>query len=476
MPCARCRLCGSISRLANVKPTHQPQFIRGTDGEPSFLRRCAAAILCLSLPILPAVAQSVLSSPPQTPATPTAVQDQQNSNPMQVFAPLQELLAVPLSLQWGPFAAHPHVDYQFSYGNGIQSSPGRQQDTIVQQLSPGVLFNLGDHWTLDYTPTLSFYSSSNLQDTVDHSVQLGWGTAYRDWFFTGSQGFHSSSDPNIETAAQTSSQNYSTAFSAAYQFNDKMSLDAGLSQNFNYVGNGTSSTNYYLQGLADSKAWSTMDWLNYQFWPRLNAGVGAGFGYTIQQNSPDAVNEQYQARVNWRATDKISFQLSGGLEDQQYLSGGASDLLTPIFSATVQYQPFDQTRFSLSASRTVSPASFQNQTTEGTGVTADLNQRLLGRLNLDLSGGYGSTKYLSSTSSSGQIGYGADRTDDSYTFGARLSCSLLKRGSVSVFYQYSENSSSQTGYYQYYQFSGSLPASAYSYTSTQVGFSIGWRY
>ena len=136
-----------------------------------------------------------------------------------------------------------------------------------------------------------------------------------------------------------------------------MSLDMGLNQNFNYVGNGTSSPNY-LQSLANSKAWSTMDWLNYQFWPRFNAGLGIGGGYTIQDGSPDSINEQYQARANWRATGKISFQLSGGLEDQQYLSGDASDLVTPIFAATIQYQPFEQTKFSSSASRTVNPASF----------------------------------------------------------------------------------------------------------------------
>ena len=253
----------------------------------------------------------------------------------------------------------------------------------------------GDHWTLDYTPTLYFYSSSRFQNTVDHSVQLGWGMAYGDWFFSGSQGFASTSDPNVETAAQTGQKTYSTALNAAYQFNDKMSLDMGLSQNLDYIGNGASATNY-LQNLANSKSWSTMEWLNYQFWPRLNAGLGAGFGYTVQDGSPDSINEQYQAWVNWRATDKISFQLSGGLEDQQYLSGGASALVTPIFGATIQYQPFEQTRFSVSASRTVSPASFQNQTTKSTGISAGLNQRLLGRLYLDLSGGYNTTKFVAS--------------------------------------------------------------------------------
>ena len=120
---------------------------------------------------------------------------------MQVFAPPAAALQTPL--QFGPVAMRPHLDYQFSYGNGIQSSPGQQQNSIVQQVAPGVLFNLGDHWALDYTPILHFYSSSSFHNTVDQSVQLSWGTAYRDWFFSGSQGYASSSNPNIQTAAQT---------------------------------------------------------------------------------------------------------------------------------------------------------------------------------------------------------------------------------------------------------------------------------
>jgi hypothetical protein len=391
---------------------------------------------------------------------------------MQVFAPSET--APPLPLQLGPVTVHPHLDYQLLYGNGIQSSPGQQQDTIVQKVSPGVLFNLGDHWTLDYTPTLTFYSSTSFQNTVDQSVQLGWGTAYDDWFFSGSQSYASSSDPNVETAAQTDQETYSTAFNASYQFNDKMSLDVGLNQNLNYVGNGASPTNY-LQNLANSKAWSTMDWLNYQFWPRLNAGIGAGIGYTIQDGSPDLLYEQYQGQVNWRATDKVSFQLSGGLQDQQYLSGGAGDLVTPIFGATIQYQPFEQTRLSLSASRSVSASYFQNQVIENTQITADLNQRLLGKLQLDIGGSYGTSKYVASIGSS-SASLSTGRNDDYYSFNARLTYPLLKRGTVSVFYQYSENSSSQTGYLQYYQANFLLSQSAFAYTSSQIGIEIGYWY
>ena len=437
-------------------------IIRENIRRSSLFRRWALAVLGLFLPLCPALAQDVISSPPTTPVVPAAVQEVQNNNPMQVFAPPPDTSPL-VPLQWGPVTLHPHLDYQLSYGNGVQAAPGQPHNTLVNQVSPGILFNFGDHWTLDYTPTLFFYSSSSFQNVVNQSVTLGWGSAYgNDWFFHGSQNYVSTSNPEVQTAAQTDQETYATALNASYQFNEKMSLDMSLGQNLSYVGNGATPTNQ-LQNLANSKSWSTMEWLNYQFWPRFSAGLGAGFGYNQQDNSPDSIYEQYQGRVNWRATDKISFQLSGGLQDQQYLSGGASGLLTPIFGGTIQYQPFEQTKLTVNANRTVSNSSYQNQVTIITGVTADLNQRLLGRLNLDLSGGYSTTEYQASA-----VGLSTSRNDNVFSFGARLSCPLLKRATVSVFYSYSNNASSQSGF--------ATAGSGYGYTSSQGGLEIGYRY
>jgi len=203
--------------------------------------------------------------------------------------------------------------------------------------------------------------------------------------------------------------------------------------------------------------------LSYQFWPRFSVGLGAGFGYDQQDGSPDSINEQYQGRVNWRATDKISFQLSGGLQEQQYLSGGESPLGSPVFGATIQYQPFETTAFSLSANRTVSQSSFLDQVTENTGVTADLNQRLLGLLHLDVSGGYQTTRYVASL-----FGLSTSRADDLYSFNARLTCPLLRRATVAVFYTYSDNASSQSGF--------AAVGSTYAFSSRQLGIEINYQY
>jgi hypothetical protein len=379
----------------------------------------------------------------------------------------QDVLAPPATPQnqpfkLGPLVFRPNIFYQFLYGNGIQSSPGNRQNTIVQQFSPAVVVDEGSHWTLNYTPTFNFYSSSAFRNTINQSVQLQWGTTWRDWFVTASQSYAYTDDPEIQTGGQTKQENYSTLLNAVYSINDKLSANLGFNQVFTDYGQ-TSSTNLTL-GLSNSRSWSTMNWLNDQIWPRLTAGVGLGLGYNQQEGSPDSIYQQYQVQLNWRATDKFSFQLSGGVEEQEYLSGGESSLLTPIFGAGIQYQPFEQTRVSVTANRTVSTSAYDNENLESTSIMGDINQRLFGGLYLDLSGGFSADNYVATAVLAGAN----SRNDDVYSANIRLSCPFPKRGTVSIFYQYSETSSTQSGF--------AVGSTAFGYSSNQVGFDISYTY
>ncbi|HXW13854.1 MAG TPA: hypothetical protein VEN79_05030, partial [Terriglobia bacterium] len=224
------------------------------------------------------MAQDILAPPPTPPPSlPSATEEYQDNQPgpKPVFtsstAPFLPQLTLPIV--WGPLIVRPHLLYRFLYGNGIESSAGQQQNSIIQQLSPGVLFDLGTHWTLNYTPTLTFYSSSQFRNTVDQSVLLTWGTACGHWSLSGSQSYVSTSDPDVETAGQTSQESFSTALNASYQFNKKISTDLGLSQNLQYFESGQGPTNL-LQSLGNSRSWSTMDWLNYLFRSTFSAGIG----------------------------------------------------------------------------------------------------------------------------------------------------------------------------------------------------------
>jgi hypothetical protein len=391
-------------------------------------------------------AQQVISSAPATPETPPALQPFQTTE-MDVFVPAGaaggQQLAQPFRYKF--LTLRPHVDYQFIYGTGIQAATNQPESTVIQEIAPGFRLDVGDHWILDYTPAWTLYSNKSFQNAFNQTVSLTGGTVYENWVLGVSQSYTDSNVPQVETATQTHQETYSTAANGAYTINTKMSLDLAVNQNI------VSADQFQ-----SYREWSTMDWLNYYFWARFNVGLGVGLGYDDVDMSPDMLFEQYQGRVNWRATDKISFQFHGGLEDRQFYGSSSSDLLNLIFGGGIQYQPFNQTRISLNADRVPAVSTLQNQITESTSINADLNQRLLGRLYLDLNAGYQNIKYVNSGN-----GTPSNRTDDYYYFSPRLRTTFLKRGTVAVFYQISSDSSTQAGY---------------SFSSHQVGFEIGFAY
>ena len=385
-------------------------------------------------------AQYILAPGPQSPdPTPTAMQQ---ANEMDVFAsPQPQTESQPL--KWGMLTLRPHPYYQFLYADGLQYTNNQVAHTIIHNISPGALLEIGRHWTLDYTPLWTIYSNNQFQNTFGQAVRLVGGTTYDDWILGLSQSYTDADTLSTVTASQTRTETFFTTLNGSYSMNSKMSLDLALNQNF-------VSANQF----SSYHEWSTLDWLNYQFWPRLNAAVGVGGGYDNEKIGPDMTFQQAQGRVNWRATDKISFQLHGGVEIRQFLSGGRATLVTPIFDATIQYQPFEQTRIYISGSRTVASSFLQDQITETTGVSAGLNQRLLGKLFLDLNGGYQLVKYVNTG--------GSNRGEDNfYSFNVRLSRVFLKRGTIAVLYQISKDNSSQPGY---------------SFTSHQVGFQVGYSF
>jgi Putative beta-barrel porin 2 len=410
-------------------------------------------------------AQQMIVPQPQSSysTTPPAVYDEETNNQMDVFnsnpSAANSLADEPF--HWGLLTLRPHVFYSLTYGDGLESSPSNHQSTAINEISPGMLINIGRHWTLDYTPTLKYYSNRHFQDSLDQSVVLTGGTSYGDWTFGISQSYASTSDPQVETATQTPTETYSTALNASWQFGDQMSVDFNLQQDFQFTSQpvglgGTNSQFNSFQNLEENtREWSTLEWLNYQFAPRLDAGIGAGVGYVSVETGPDQTYEQLRGRVNWRATDKISFEVNAGFEDRQFQTGGEGDLFNPLFGAAIQYQPFEQTRISLDASRSVVPSYFQDQVQENTSVSADLNQRLLQKFYFDLSVGYTSVDY------EGTTGLGGSRTDNYYFLNARLSHPFLKRGTLAIFYQHTENSSSQRGF---------------GYSSNQVGLEVGYSY
>jgi hypothetical protein len=354
-------------------------------------------------------------------------------------------------LDWGQIHLRPHVFYRVSSGDGLPSAPGQTVKTVINEVDPGLTVTLGNHWQLDYTPTLRFYSSRGFRDELNHAVILSGSTAYDEWVFGFSQSYSASSSPLIETAGQTDQETYSTAVNASYPLNSKVSLNLGLSQNIRFVGASVAN-----ETLTDSRSWSLTAGVNYSIWPGLSAGVTAAVGYDNLTIGSDMISETLQGRLYWRPGRRLSFSLYAGFEDRQFLQSSISSSPSPIFGCDLAYQIFEPTVFTLAASRAVSASYFGNELTASTSFSASLRQRLLKRLYLDLSGSYGTTDYQTTSQS-----FSVNRSDNHTSLDARLTFPFHQHGTVSAFYDRSENSSNDT---------------LFKYASTQTGLEIGYRF
>jgi hypothetical protein len=370
-------------------------------------------------------------------------------------------------LQWGVADFHPHLDYQFIYGDGVPSSPTNHVTTVIQTVSPGLMLNLGTHWTLSYNANMHVYSSRQFSDETDQGVNLSGHTQYEDWAFGLSQAYSYSDSPLAETEAQTAQTSYATTLSASRELGSHLSAQASLVQDISSASTITASPTNNTQQLY---SWALSSGVYYQTDYRLVLGINASAGYNSMTPGTYMKFEQIQGTLNWQVLEKLSVTGSAGGEFTQMMG---QELMDPTFSLAINYQPFENTSASLLASRTVSPSFYQDEVIETTMISATLRQRFLQHFNFEVSGGYSTTPYVGFATvdeftNNHQIGAPTitsmveqNRSDISRYLRVSLGTTIRKRGSVSVFYSYSDTTSS---------------LSAFALAGSQVGFELGWQY
>jgi hypothetical protein len=373
--------------------------------------------------------------------------------------PAATIPGVPGPLHYGPLNVYPQARYLFTYGNSLQATPGQRSDTVVNIVSPGILMTWKTNWSLQFTPSLYFYSNPAFRDVTDYAVSLNGSTTYQDWTFKVAQGYSQTDTPLIETGAQTGLTAYITALEGIRQMGSHFSLELGVNQTFRDA-----------QGLSDLHEWTTSDWINYQAGSMFGSGLGVILGYDQLNVSSDMPFEQLQGRISFASGRKVSLVLSGGVEDRQFLDPSAPPLISPIFSAQGLYQPFESSTLSVQAARTVVPSFFSNEINTHTVATAGWRQRLLNRLYFDVTGSYSTEPYTSiepgplpphylgkPPTSTLQV----VRNDTTTTVGFSLSCTFHQHLTANAYYDLNQAHSSQ---------------SAFSASTSQIGFSLEYAY
>jgi len=360
---------------------------------------------------------------------------------------------------WGPIVAFPHILYSLTYGNGIEAQPGFNSTTWINTIAPGVLFTLGSHWALDYTPTFAFYSNPSFDNTIDHNVVLRGSTTYGDWNLSLSQSYVDTTQPLLETGTQAEQVAYLTALSAVWQMGSKLSTEYSVSQNFRFT-----------PGFTSLHEWEESDWVNYEFLPQLVAGLGVTGGYNELSLGSDMPFGEINGRVTFRPGTKLSLTVQAGAEDTRFIHPAAPSTINPIFNVSAVYLIRESTTLTLSAARTVTPALYQNELNVTTTVTAALNLPVARNLHFNVAATYMSEPFTSIVPAplpAGDFGVPPKtdlvlvRSDTRYNIRVGLTETFHTHLTGTIFYMWSDNSSSQANF---------------SYTGNQFGLQAIYRF
>jgi hypothetical protein len=332
------------------------------------------------------------------------------------------------------------------YDDNIYISSFNRTSDYYFTIEPSISLWLGSgdegHSSLSlvYRPSLFLFAQNSNNDSVQHIIHLqgahGFGhlslSLSQDVQILDGQNLNSLSDPtghqaNIDVGARTQHQIYTTALGASYDLTGKLFLSAA----------GAIAADQYKTQIS-SQSFSGNMFLNYNYSEKLVIGVGGTGGYNTTDNSvSDQTFEQANVRMSYNATAKISLSASGGVEFRQS-AGNSTTNISPVYTLSASYQPFDGTSISLSGSRsTQNSAVFTGQDFADTTINLSLNQRLVQRVFFGFAVGYTNSNYFSVLN-----GVSATRNDNYYYIEPSLDTNITRYWTVGAYYLHREDSSS----------------------------------
>jgi len=341
-----------------------------------------------------------------------------------------------------------------SYGDGLLNPTQiERQSSVINTTVAGVQLEIGAHWKLSYAMTRNEYSNQYLTDSLDHDANIGWSLAKGDWTFGLSQSYRTNSPLLAETGQQTEQESFSTSANVTYELGTRSMVEVSAGHNTRLA-----------NSEVNSPQWTTSDWYStsasgrflYRVSPLLQLFSGLEYTYDRISGSPDMNAIQPHVGFTWRPTQKVSLNARVGTERRRVEGETVSDLSNPVYSGSFQYEPFDTTTITISASQTTSASFFANLASKSSSYGVNFSQRLLQRFYLSLGYNTGETSYIATT-----FNFIDGRKDEFTSYTARIGTTILSRGSVAIFAQRSYNSSN---------------TKEFDFTSDQFGLEIGYRF
>ena len=333
------------------------------------------------------------------------------------------------------------------FDDNIGISHFDRRSDLYFSLEPALVLGFGtpesiSSFSFTYHPSVSLFINNSQDDAVQHILRLQGAHTFGHLALTLSQDVQILDGSDLSTLSDQTGHNantdvggrikhdiYTTNLNGSYDLTGKTFLTSAASL----------MVDDYPGGQIGSKNISGNFFLNYQYRPKLVVGLGGAGGFnTVDSGSPDQVYEQANVRAAYTATAKTSFSGTVGLEFREFQNNSRGVYVTPVYTLSGNYAPFDGTTVTLSGSRRVANSgSLAGQDYTSTNINFGLRQRLLSRGTLGISVGYENAEYFSTIN-----GISANRIDDYYFIEPSLDVRITRFWTAGAYYLRRQNTSS----------------------------------
>ena len=381
--------------------------------------------------------------------------------------------------QIGSVDVRPHASYSLVYDDNIfldnkdknvggRGNAGRDHD-FIHIFTPGLRVNAGDvgqrqsaYFDANYQIAISRFTDNSGADAHDQNASVELGGKLNRLSLAAKQTLTTQSDADVANLAangRVRRKTWITNIDTDYEISDKTSASLDLAQT---IGD-------YSGAFSDTADRSASLWLDYQFLPKVKAGVGGTVGYlqvdgNAVNHNPNSAYYQGKLRLAWQASEKVTINANGGYEYRNIQDLAVSDPSMFVFGLDATWKAAERTSVRLGATRgRIGNNALGSALNQQTAFTASLSQGLANNFILNLEGGYSMAEYELTTRNA-PVGVLAGIRDDNYAFvKPSLAYRFAERAQATVYYQYRRNDSTAL-------------ANANDFYNNQLGIELSYRF
>jgi hypothetical protein len=351
----------------------------------------------------------------------------QIESPLFLNAVIDEFNERPLQLT-GNWSLKPHLSIGTTYNGNIFLQSQNKTSDVITHFAPGVAMRLGNddsmfYMMADYTAGANYYIQHPGESSVDQDgrAQFQWSMPKTTVGLT--LAVSSDKGQDVDAGTLVRRNLYFAGLTTHYAYSDKTSWDVSGAYTRDDFGN-----------LISDEQWEGDVFLNYQYSPKTQVGIGGSGGYTVVPGSPSQIFEEANARTTYRATGKLTLIGEVGAQLRQFASGKAESV-TPVFILESAWQARPGTKVDLTARRSIyASAILQDQNYTATSVDLDITQRITDYWGVSLGAGFVNSDYTATTNT-----VTASREDNYYYIRPAVEWNALTWLSVGIFYEYDQD-------------------------------------